>query len=31
MSFLFTHATSFDQPLNNWDTKNVFSMHQMFL
>ena len=30
MQSMFSGATSFNQPLNNWDVSNVFSMSSMF-
>ena len=31
MGGMFRHATSFNQPLNDWDVSNVTDMEQMFL
>ena len=30
MSFMFWHAESFNQPLNNWNVSNVTYMNRMF-
>ncbi len=30
MSWMFSHCTNFNQPLNNWDVSNVTDMSWMF-